>query len=338
MKIAPAYRQPVVHVLDASRAVTVVGQLKSAEAREAFAAENRPRPGAAAPRARSRSGRRSRSCPWRRRGAAGRRSTGRPTRSPRPAFTGVRALEVPLGELVPFIDWSPFFHTWELKGTYPRIFENPEWGARARELFDDAQALLRRIVDERRLTARAVYGFFPANAVGDDIEVYTDEARHGPRSPRSTRCASRWTRARPSRTRPSPTSSSPRETGRLDYLGRLRGHHRDRHRAARRSPSRRRTTTTARSWPRPWPTAWRRRSRSGSTGGPGADWGYGTRRERSSPEELIRERYRGIRPAPGYPACPDHTEKGLLFDLLAAERNAGISPHRDASPCSRPPR
>ena len=83
---------------------------------------------------------------------------------------------------MPFIDWSPFFHTWELKGTYPRIFENPTWGGKARELFDDAQRLLDRIVAERPLTAQAVMGFFPANAEGDDIVVYTDEARRGVRA------------------------------------------------------------------------------------------------------------------------------------------------------------
>ena len=125
---------------------------------------------------------------------------------------------MPLGELVPLIDWSPFFHTWELKGTYPRIFENPEWGARARELFDDAQALLRRIVDERRLTARAVYGFFPANAVGDDIEVYTDEARTGLLTTVHT------LRQQMDKGEAEPNQALadfvvPRETGRLDFLG-----------------------------------------------------------------------------------------------------------------------
>ena len=84
---------------------------------------------------------------------------------------------MPLGEIVPFIDWSPFFLTWELKGKYPRIFEDPSVGPRARELFDDAQALLRKIVKEKRVTANAVFGFFPANSVGDDIVVYTDESR-----------------------------------------------------------------------------------------------------------------------------------------------------------------
>src|SRR4029077_12461211 len=96
---------------------------------------------------------------------------------PKPSFTGVRTLDGPLAEIVPYIDGSPFFVTWEMQGTYPRIFENETWGAKARELFDDAQALMKKIVDEKLLRARAVSGFFPANAEGDDIELYADDAR-----------------------------------------------------------------------------------------------------------------------------------------------------------------
>src|SRR5262249_30701501 len=99
-----------------------------------------------------------------------------------PSFVGTRILRgIPLGEIVPYIDWSPFFLTWELKGKYPRIFQDPALGRRARELYDDAQVLLRRIVEDRLLTANAVYGFFPANAEADDIVVYTDESRRAER-------------------------------------------------------------------------------------------------------------------------------------------------------------
>ena len=195
-------------------------QLESDDRRPAFVAENRARAGAAAPRARGAATRASRCCRSRRPGGAGRRSTGRPTSRRGPSFRGARELaDVPLGELVPFIDWSPFFHAWELRGSYPRIFENPEWGAKARELFDDAQALLNRLVDGRRLTARAVYGFFPANAVGDDVELYADATRVGPARRRSTRCGSRRTRARGSRRRRSPTSSPRARRGSRDCLG-----------------------------------------------------------------------------------------------------------------------
>jgi 5-methyltetrahydrofolate--homocysteine methyltransferase len=229
---------------------------------------------------------------------------------------------VPLGELVPLIDWSPFFHTWELKGTYPRIFENPAWGARARELFEDAQALLRRIVDERRLTARAVYGFFPANAVGDDIEVYTDEVRTGLVGTIHT------LRQQVDKGEAEPNQALadfivPRETGRVDYLGAFavttgigidplvqsfeKAH--DDYGAIMTKALADRLAEALAEW-------LHRRARR--------DWGYGTV-ENLSPDELIRERYRGIRPAPGYPACPDHSEKELLFALLDVERNAGIT-------------
>ncbi|HSD29901.1 MAG TPA: methionine synthase, partial [Vicinamibacteria bacterium] len=179
VRIAPAYGGPVVHVLDASRAVGVVGQLKSADKRPAFDAENRreqerlrvehqARRSERALLSLDEARRRRTRIDW----AA--------CAPPQPCFRGVREFDdVPLDELVPYVDWTPFFSAWELRGTYPRIFENPDWGARAREVFDDAQAMLKRLVDGEGLRARAVYGFFPANATGDDIEVYADEARGG---------------------------------------------------------------------------------------------------------------------------------------------------------------
>jgi 5-methyltetrahydrofolate--homocysteine methyltransferase len=233
----------------------------------------------------------------------------------------VHALDVPLGEIVPYIDWSPFFHTWELKGTYPRIFANAEWGARARELFDDARRLLDRIVDARLLQARAVYGFFPANAVGDDIEVYTDAARSG------LLTAFHTLRQQADMGAQEPNLAladfmAPRETGRLDYIGAFAvtaGHglealvesfeadHDDYGSIMAKALADRLAEALA--------ERLHQRVRD--------EWGYG-RGEAIPVEDLIQERYRGIRPAPGYPACPDHSEKQLLFDLLHAERNAGI--------------
>jgi 5-methyltetrahydrofolate--homocysteine methyltransferase len=234
----------------------------------------------------------------------------------------VRLLDpVPLQEIVPFIDWSPFFHTWELRGTYPRIFENPEWGARAKELFDDAQRLLGRIVDERLLTARAVHGFFPANAVGDDIEVYTDESRHGILTTFHT------LRQQADKGEAEPDQAladfiAPLETGLTDYLGafavtagigiepvleRFERDHDDYSSIMTKALADRLAEALA--------EMLHKRVR--------ADWGYG-RDETLSTEELVRELYRGIRPAPGYPACPDHTEKRILFDLLQAEETTGI--------------
>jgi len=174
VKIAPMYDQPVVHVLDASRAVGVVSSLMSPDQKSAFAEKTRldqeqarqayqdrgPKVLLTLEQARARRP----SIDWK---AADIHA---------PVFTGVRTLDqFPLDQIVPFIDWSPFFHTWELRGRHPQILDEP----RAKELFDDAQKLLREIVDHKLLTARAVYGFFPANSVGDDIELYTDDTRTG---------------------------------------------------------------------------------------------------------------------------------------------------------------
>ena len=321
VKIAPGYRHPVVHVQDASRAVGVVGRLKSAEHRAALAEENRREQ----ERLRHEYQARRSEKPLLPLEEARRRRTRIDWAGyapPRPSFTGARVLDpVPLEEIVPYVDWTPFFATWELRGTYPRIFDNPEWGARARELHDDAQRLLRRIVDERLLVARAVYGFFPASAVGDDVEVYADESRHGLLATVHT------LRQQADKGEGEPDQAladfvAPRESGRADYLGafavtagigieplleRFARDHDDYGSIMTKALADRLAEALA--------ELVHRRARS--------DWGYG-RDEQLAVEELIRERYRGIRPAPGYPACPDHTEKRALFDLLQVEETVGI--------------
>jgi 5-methyltetrahydrofolate--homocysteine methyltransferase len=320
VKIAPAYAHEVVHVLDASRAVGVVGRLKSAASRADFASENRRE------QERLRREHESRKAGRTLLGLEEARRRRTPIdwkgyEPPRPSFTGPRALEIPLADLVAYIDWSPFFHTWELKGTYPRIFENETWGARARELFDDAQRLLGEIVERRLLTARAVYGFFPANSVGDDVEVYADETR------RRVLTVFPTLRQQSDKGESEPDQAladfvAPRDTGLSDYLGgfavtagigiealveRFERDHDDYGAITAKALADRLAEALA---------EWlHQRART--------DWGYG-RDEKLSHEELIRERYRGIRPAPGYPACPDHTEKGRLFELLRAEQSAGI--------------
>jgi 5-methyltetrahydrofolate--homocysteine methyltransferase len=320
VKIAPAYSHPVVHVLDASRAVTVVSTLRSPEGRAALDAENRREQ----ERLRVQHAAKAEAVRVLPLEAARRR---RPAldwdayQPPRPSFTGVRTLEVPLSEIVPYIDWSPFFVTWELRGTYPRIFENEAWGQRARELFDDAQALLRRMVDEKLVTARAAYGFFPAQAVGDDIVLFEDEDRTRPRLTLHT------LRQQTERPAGQPHLAladyvAPRESARADWLGGF-------------------ALTAGLGLPKLVAAFEREHDDYGSIMAKALadrlaealaeklhqqarrDWGYG-REEHLSVDELIRERYRGIRPAPGYPACPDHTEKGLLFELLRAEENTGI--------------
>ncbi|HET8645424.1 MAG TPA: vitamin B12 dependent-methionine synthase activation domain-containing protein, partial [Vicinamibacteria bacterium] len=218
VKIAPAYGGPVVHVLDASRAVGVVGALKNPQLRRTLDEDNR------AEQARLREAHRGREEGRRLLSLEEARRRRTPVdwsnyAPPQPEFTGVRAWDpAPLGQLVDYIDWTPFFAAWELRGTYPRIFENPVWGERARELFDDAQALLRRIVDERLFTARAVYGFFPAAAAGDDIEVYEDGAR------RRVRATLRTLRQQGERPPDQPLQAladfvAPRESGLADHVG-----------------------------------------------------------------------------------------------------------------------
>ena len=321
VKIAPAYSAPVVHVLDASRAVGVVGQLRSAGLQESFAAENRKEQERLREQHRKKAADRA-LLPLE---EARRRRTPVDWKSyapPRPSFVGTRVLApVPLREIVPFIDWSPFFATWELPGTYPRIFDNPARGAEARKLFDDAQRLLETIVREGSLVARAVFGFFPANAVGDDIEVYTDETRTHPRAILHTL---RQQTARPDGQPHQALSDfvAPKDALLADYVGgfavtaghgtaelvaRFERDHDDYQAIMAKALADRLAEALTEKV--------HKLARE--------EWGYG-QGEGLGYEDLIRERYRGIRPAPGYPACPDHSEKRVLFDLLRAEDATGI--------------
>jgi 5-methyltetrahydrofolate--homocysteine methyltransferase len=239
---------------------------------------------------------------------------------PVPSFTGARSwAPVPLDEIVPFVDWSPFFAAWELRGTFPRIFENEVWGARAKELYDDARRLLDEIVKGEQLVAKAAYGFFPANAVGDDIELYADDGR--------ALDTLRMLRQQGERPADQPLQSlsdyvAPKETGLRDFVGAFAvttGHGLDAivkgFEARHDDYSAIMAKALADRLAEGLAELLHRRVRR--------EWGYG-RDEELTPQELIRERYRGIRPAPGYPACPDHSEKRRLFDLLQAEERAGI--------------
>ncbi|MCH6558381.1 MAG: methionine synthase [Nitrospirae bacterium] len=321
VRIAPAYDQPVVHVLDASRAVGVVGQLISPERRDAFTAEIRQQQDQTRQAHEAKKAQkpllplaqaRVRKCPtdWKTADIL------------KPAFVGTRVLDpFPLDQIVPFIDWSPFFHTWELRGHYPQILEDKRMGSRAKELFDDAQSLLKEIVDRKLLTARGVYGFFFANSVGDDIELYGDERRsevlttlHTLRQ-QSEKPAGQFNLALAD-------LIAPKSAGRIDYVGafavtsgigiealcgRFEKEHDDYNSIMAKALADRLAEAFA--------EFLHQQARK--------DWGYGAREQLDYPD-LIRERYRGIRPAPGYPACPDHTEKRLLFDLLEVEKHTGI--------------
>ncbi|MGV3720941.1 MAG: vitamin B12 dependent-methionine synthase activation domain-containing protein, partial [Actinomycetota bacterium] len=242
----------------------------------------------------------------------------------KPEFTGIRVQsDVPLQELVPFIDWTPFFHTWELHGRYPQILEDEVVGERAKELLDDAKALLQRIVDERLLRPAAVYGFFPANSVGDDIEVYTDDTRT------QVLTTLHSLRQQTDKAQSAPVNLAladfvaPKESGRADYVGAFAvtsGHGVDelvvKYKADLDDYNAIMVQALADRLAEAFAEYLHARARK--------EWGYG-REEALTEEQLIREEYRGIRPAPGYPACPDHTEKWILWDLLSVQDNAGIT-------------
>ncbi len=322
VKIAPNTSNPVLHVMDASRAVGVASNLSSDTRRDALLAENADlqqsardkharaqkagnRPTIAAAR------NQAQKIDWTTFGTA------------KPTFLGLKTFDdYPLGELAQRIDWTPFFRTWELKGVYPAILKNDQYGETARNLFADAQSMLKKIIDEKWLTARAVIGFFPANATGDDVEVYAgDERRNEPTTfhflrqqinksdGRFNHCLADYI--------------APKDSAQEDYIGafavtagigiekkleEFKASHDDYSDILLKALADRLAEAFAERLHERVRTEF---------------WAYATD-ENLSNEGLIREDYQGIRPAPGYPACPDHTEKRALFDLLRAEDNAGM--------------
>jgi len=319
VKIAPHYSQPVVHVLDASRAVPVTSSLLSNEAKAEFVVQHRAeyealRKAHSATQSKvvdlATARRRRSPIEWRAEDV------------PVPEFTGVRALEnFPLAELREFIDWSPFFHAWGLKGIYPRILEHAEHGPQARQVFADGNALLDRVIAEELLTARGVYGLFPASAAGDDVELYADETRS------STIGQFHFLRQQSEREGKEPCRSladfiAPKETGLADHIGAFAvtsgiGMKElcERFRAENDDYNAIMVEALADRLAEAFAECLHKRVRD--------EWGYG-RKEGLSTEDLIRERYRGIRPAAGYPACPDHTEKQTLWRLLDVQRRTGM--------------
>ena len=319
VKIAPHYSEPVVHVLDASRAVPVTTSLLSDDGKSAFVAQHRAdydalRKAYSAPRLQvvSLEAARAKRTPiqWRLEDL------------PVPEFTGVRVLKnFPLGTLRDFIDWTPFFHTWGLKGAYPRILEHVEQGAQARQIYAEANALLDRIIEKNLITAQGVYGLFPASAVGDDVELYADTTR------KSVLERFHFLRQQSDREGSEPCRSladfiAPRDTGLPDHIGafavtagiglkelcdQFRAEHDDYNAIMAEALADRLAEAFA--------ECLHKRVRE--------EWGYG-RDEGLSNTDLIQEKYRGIRPAAGYPACPDHTEKGPLWHLLDVEANTGM--------------
>ncbi len=322
VKIAPQYAGPVVHVLDASRAVGVAGSLLSDGLREQFEADVRTEYEAV--RA-NRAGRRdaARLLPLeqaRRNPVAIDWTAYAPTR---PASPGVRVYDDwPLADLVARIDWTPFFQTWELAGHYPAILEDPTVGEAARGLYRDARAMLDRIVDEKLLTARAVVGLWPANATGDDVVLWADEARTRPletvhflrqqqdkKDERPNYCLADFV--------------APRASGVQDWMGGFAvtaGLGLEAVVAAYETANDPYSAILAKALADRLAEAFAERLHEHVRR---ELWGYAPD-EALENASLIREEYRGIRPAPGYPACPDHTEKGPLFALLDATAAIGL--------------
>ncbi|MSO20923.1 MAG: methionine synthase [Acidobacteria bacterium] len=321
VKIAPAYSQTVIHVADASRAVGVVGNLKNPQLRATFAEEHRQgqeqdRQTHRAPKTQKllsleEARKRKPNIDW------------KSCQIPTPSFVGVRVFNpVPLEEIVPYIDWTPFFHAWELRGIYPKILEREDVGAKAKELFADAQQLLAQILKDKSLTARAVMGFFPANSAGDDIEIYADESR--------SVVVGQFHTLRQQFEKPAGEPNyaladfiAPKDSGRRDYMGlfavtagihieslvkQFEDNLDDYNAIMSKALADRLAEALA--------ELMHKRARE--------EWQYG-KQENLSYEDLLREKYRGIRPAPGYPSCPDHTDKSFLFTLLDAEKKIGIN-------------
>ncbi|HOP07009.1 MAG TPA: methionine synthase [candidate division Zixibacteria bacterium] len=322
VKIAPAYHGPTVYVPDASRSVGVVGALVSEEKRDPFISRVREDYEQTREQYERRTierdlipleeARRARlSIDW---------SAYSPVK---PAHPGITTLEnYALKELCDYIDWTPFFQVWELNGRYPNIFDNPTQGEQARQLFADAGRLLDRIVSERLLTAKAVVGLFPAASNGDDILLYPDGSH---RETHVRLCHLRQQLRSPSRKANLCLSDfvAPVKTGITDYIGafvvttglgaieaaaRFEREHDDYHAIMLKALADRLAEAMA--------ERMHQLVRSEL-------WGYAAG-EKLSHEALIAEKYNGIRPAPGYPACPDHSEKGKLFELLDAERRIGV--------------
>jgi 5-methyltetrahydrofolate--homocysteine methyltransferase len=314
VKIAPEYTGATVHVLDASRAVDVVSNLLSDRQRDGFLATvradqdslreryalTREKPLLTLADAR----------------ANHLRTDWDTLQLPVPWFVGRRVVEPSLEELIPFIDWTFFFSAWELKGRFPAILDHPAYGGPARELYDNAQAVLARIVAERRFTARGVYGFWPANSVGDDIVVYADDGRRAEIARfHMLRQQEPIADGRPNRSLAD--FIAPRESLAPDYLGAFAvtagigaddlAHE---YEAAHDDYNAIITKALADRLAEAFAEFLHAQARR--------DWGYGAD-ESLVREDLLAERFRGIRPAFGYPACPEHSEKTMLFRLLDAE-------------------
>jgi 5-methyltetrahydrofolate--homocysteine methyltransferase len=320
VKIAPAYTGSVIHVIDASRVVGVAQQLLSMEKKPAYLAKiGGEQEKARKDFAERRAAQKLLSIEE----ARGRAAKMDWSQDPaKPDFLGTKVFDsFPLDELAGYIDWSPFFHAWELRGRFPKIFEDPVVGVESKKLYEDAQVLLQRILKEKRIRARGVMAFFPANAEGDDILLYEDDSR------KKVRARLHGLRQQMARSDGEPNRCltdfiAPVSSGKKDYLGafavttghgvekwakELEKEHDDYQAIMLKALADRCAEAFAEKMHELARQA----------------WGFG-KKEGLTKEDLIEEKYRGIRPAAGYPACPDHTEKRGLMVLLDAEKSTGI--------------
>jgi 5-methyltetrahydrofolate--homocysteine methyltransferase len=318
VKVAPNYSGPAIHVLDASRSVTVASTLMNKDTRDEYIAGIRAEyDKAREAHLNKRSDKRFKTIDEARKDNFKIDTT---QVAPAPKFTGTKIFEdYPLEELVPYIDWTPFFQTWELRGSYPRILEDKVVGDEAKKLFADAKALLKRIVDEKLLTAKAVIGFWPANAVGDDIVLDVE----------GKEVVIHTLRQQAEKTADQPYYAlsdfvAQKETGISDYFGgfaltagigcdelvaQFEAVYDDYNSIMAKALADRLAEAFAEKMHELVRKDY---------------WGY-AKDEALDNEALIKEEYSGIRPAPGYPACPEHTEKGTLFEILDAEAKIGLS-------------
>lgn len=331
VKVAPNYSGPAIHVLDASRSVTVCSTLMNPETRDEYVA------GIKAEYNKAREAHLNKRSDKRFKTLAEARENkfqlDLEKVAPAPAFTGTKVFEdYPLSDLLPYIDWTPFFHTWELRGSYPKIFDDKSVGDEAKKLFADAQVLLRRIVDEKLLKAKAVFGFWPANSVNDDIElnVASSELKADEKlkigAAEKVRIHTLRQQAEKVDGQPYYALSdfiAPKESGVVDYFGgfavttgigcdELVAEFEQNHDDYNSIMVKALADRLAEAFAEKLHEIVRKEY-----------WGY-AQDENLTNEELIREKYQGIRPAPGYPACPEHTEKGTLFALLDAEKKIGL--------------
>ncbi len=323
IKIAPHYPHPTIWVKDASRAVGVASNLLSDELKTGYLAQIK----AEYEDVRERHKGKTQAVRWLSLEQARQNKTPidwAQYAPPAPRLLGIKVFDdYPLEEIARYIDWTPFFQTWELHGRYPAILSDEVVGKEATKLFEDAQAMLRRLIDGRLVTAKAAIGLFPANSVGDDIEVYADEARAQIRTTLHTlRQQDEKPPGRPNRALAD--FVAPKDSDRKDYIGAfavtagigldkvVQAFEKD-HDDYNAIMAKAITDRLAEAFAERMHERVRQEF-----------WGYAPA-EHLDNEALIQEAYAGIRPAPGYPACPDHTEKALLFALIDASKNAGIT-------------